>query len=56
VGSVVAWALAKQTCGSLWNFIMPLDLYFMPSSQIGKARHGIGRHGKARHGKVRQGM
>jgi hypothetical protein len=35
VGSVVTWALAKQTCGSLQNSVMLLSLDFMPPDQIG---------------------
>jgi hypothetical protein len=35
VGSVVTWALAKQTCGSLQNYVMLLSLDFMPPDQIG---------------------
>jgi hypothetical protein len=35
VGTVVAWALAKQTCGSLQISVMLLGLDFMPPNQIG---------------------
>jgi hypothetical protein len=35
VGTVVAWALAKQTCGSLQTSVMLLGLNFMPPNQIG---------------------
>jgi hypothetical protein len=35
VGSVFTLSLAKYTCGSLWNFVMPLSLDFMPPDQIG---------------------
>jgi hypothetical protein len=33
-GSVVAWALTKQMCESLQNFVMILNLDFMPPNQI----------------------
>jgi hypothetical protein len=32
---MVVWALAKQTCGRLQNFVTFLGLYFMPLNQIG---------------------
>jgi hypothetical protein len=35
LASAVAWNLSKQTCGSLRNSVMLLDLDFMPSDQIG---------------------
>jgi hypothetical protein len=35
LASVVTWALAKQTCGSLRNSVMLLGLDFMPPDQIG---------------------
>jgi hypothetical protein len=34
MGSVVTWALDKQTCGSLQNFIMLLSLDFIILDQI----------------------
>jgi hypothetical protein len=35
LGSVVTWALSKQTWRSLHNSVMLLDLDFMPPDQIG---------------------
>jgi hypothetical protein len=35
LASAVAWNLSKQTCGILQNYVMLLDLDFMPSDQIG---------------------
>jgi hypothetical protein len=35
MGSVVAWALAKKTCGRLRKSIIPLGLDCMPPNQIG---------------------
>jgi len=35
LGSVVMWALAKQTCGSLQKSIMLLGFDFVPPYQIG---------------------
>jgi hypothetical protein len=34
VGSVVAWALAKEMYESLWNSVMLLGLDFIPLDQI----------------------
>jgi hypothetical protein len=34
VGSMVTWALAKQTCGSLRNFVMLVSFDFMTPNQI----------------------